>query len=317
MLVKKGQYVVIADVVNLGQKSPDGEQAPSGGGVTITKETPDMEDIPLVGQETPGVGTTSDLGGKQIKTKASEFKGAGKSKIFTGSRDKVKTNWKKVGADALSRASSSISDKVKRLIQSLEKDKPLVDWKKELKKFFDRSLSQFKEVLPKRRFAGSGLFLRGQKRGGDSTFKTVVAAVDTSGSISQEQSRTFITEVMHLCKIFDADVTYIIYCSDDIGINGKGGIDIVKKGQKPDFSKWVTTGGNNKGFIPPFDWVEKNNIKPSVFIYLTDTGGEMPDPNKYGISKYKDRVVWFLCGKHIYNQPPFGKIMWAPKKVLD
>lgn len=317
MIVGKGKYVVIGEVGGDKTQGKPTAPTPGGGSGMIAKETPDMDDIPLVGQETPGAGYTSNLGGKQVKTTARTVKGTGKSKVYRGSDMKVKTNWKKVGEEALTRAAGSLSEKVKRLIKDLLKDKPLVDWKKELKKFFDRSFSSFKEIMPKKRFAGSGDYLRGIKRGGDTTFKTVVAAVDTSGSISEQQSRTFITEVMHLCKLFNADVTYIIYCSDDIGINGKGGIDIVKKGEKPDFSKWASTGGNNKGFIPPFEWVQKNKIKPSVFLYLTDTGGEMPDPSKYGISKYRDKVIWFLCGGRIYNQPSFGKIIWAPSKVLN
>jgi predicted metal-dependent peptidase len=181
----------------------------------------------------------------------------------------------------------------------------------ELKKFFDSTFNKQDWVLPNKRFVARGEYLYGRKNIGSDTLKTVVAVVDTSISISEPQSRTFVTEVMHLVKMFDTDTTYVIYCSDDID-----GIDIVKKGQKPDFTKWATTGGNNKGFIPPFEWVEKNKIKPSLFVYLTDTGGEMPNPDKYGISKYKNKVIWFLCGSRIYNEPPFGKIIWAPKSKI-
>lgn len=316
MLVRKGDYTIVGDVVDSSGSPSSGKEKNSSNQGLIVSKTQDLKEIPLVGENPPGGGYTSDLGGKKIDTKGKVIQRTEKSKIYTGDENKVKTNWKKLGADAFSRASGSLSDKAKRLLQELSKEKPSVDWKKELKKFFDQTLTSFKEVLPKKRYAGSGLLLRGVKRGGETTFKTVVAAVDTSGSISREQSKTFITEVMQLCKLFNADVTYIIYCSDDIGIDGKGGIDIVKKGQQPDFTKWVTTGGNNKGFIPPFEWVERNKIKPSLFIYLTDTGGEMPNPDKYGISKYKNKVIWFLCGNKIYNQPPFGKIIWAPASKI-
>jgi predicted metal-dependent peptidase len=311
MLVKKGDYTLVGDVTDQNSSGKPGQKSNSEAGGNIVAKTPDMEDIPLVGQETPGARYTSDLGGETVKTKAQSVAKTGKSQVYKGDEKKVKTDWKKLGEEAFSRASGSLSDKAKRLLAEISKEKPVVDWKKELKKFFDQTLTSFKEVLPKKRYAGSGLLLRGVKKGGETTFKTVVAAVDTSGSISQEQSRTFVTEVMQLCKIFNADVTYIIYCSDDID-----GIDIVKKGQKPDFTKWATTGGNNKGFIPPFEWVEKNKIKPSLFVYLTDTGGEMPNPDKYGISKYKNKVIWFLCGSRIYNEPPFGKIIWAPKSKI-
>jgi predicted metal-dependent peptidase len=317
MFVKKGNYVLIADLEDgnsSSSKSPDNKNTGDDG--SIQKETPDDVKMPKVGEETPGMGKTSDLAGKGITNKAQEIKKpAGKSQIYKGPDKKVKTDWKKLSQEAISR-SSSLSDTAKRILRELQDTKGTIDWKKELKKFFDRSLSAFKEVMPKRRFASTGLYLRGVKRSGEETFKTVVAAIDTSYSISQEQSKTFVTEVMNLCKTFKADVTYIIYCSDDIGIRGKGGIDIVKKGEQPDFTKWCTTGGNSKGFIPPFEWLEKNKIVPSVMVYLSDTQAEMPSPNKYGIRKYMDKVVWFVCGSRIYNQPPFGKIYWVPKNAI-
>lgn len=313
MLVKNGDYTLIADVKDQSGKKPSGDPSSmSGSNASITAKTQAMDEIPLVGQEKPGAGFTSDLGGNVIKSKPESVYKSGKTKIYTGDEMKTKTNWSKVAADAFSRASSTLSEKARRILSELSKNKPAVDWKKELKKMFDQTLTSFKEVLPKKRYAGQGLLLRGVKRGGESTFKTVVAAVDTSSSISQEQSKTFINEVMQLCKTFNADVTYIIYCSDDIGINGRGGIDIVKKGKQPDFTKWVSTGGNNKGFIPPFEWLQKNKIKPSLFIYLTDTGGEMPNPEKYGIPSYKNKVVWFVSGSKMYNEPPFGKVIWVP-----
>jgi hypothetical protein len=111
--------------------------------------------------------------------------------------------------------------------------------------------------------------------------------------------------------MFDTDTTYIIYCSDAID-----NVDIIKKGGQPDFGLWATTGGNAKGFIPPFQHVEENKINPSVFIYLTDTGGEMPDPKKYGISKYAKKVFWFVCSPTMYNPPSFGKILFAPVSAI-
>jgi predicted metal-dependent peptidase len=306
MFVKKGEYAVIAQAQDLsgGQKSPD--DGKKGGNVAISKKTIQMEDIPLVGQETPGAKTTSDLGGKQIKTKVSEYTGKKKSRIHKG-----KIDWDSAAMRALGRATSSVSSKIKRLIDTLSSTKPLVNWKMELKKFFDSTFNKQDWVLPNKRFVARGEYLYGRKNIGSDTLKTIVAAVDTSGSISQEQSRTFVTEVMHLVKMFDADKTYIIYCSDDID-----NVDIIKKGGQPDFSLWATTGGNAKGFIPPFQYVEKNNIKPSVFIYLTDTGGEMPDPKKYGIPKYIKKVIWFICSPTMYNPPSFGKILFAPASAI-
>jgi len=120
-------------------------------------------------------------------------------------------------------------------------------------------------------------------------------------------STEFEDDVKKMEEIPQTGNTIIIYCSDDID-----NIDIVKKGGDPDFTKIASTGGNRRGFIPPFQWVEKNKINPSVFVYLTDTGGEMPDPSRYGIRKYAKKTFWFICSPMIYNQPTFGKIIHVP-----
>ena len=272
------------------------------------KDNPEeMGEIPLVGQETAGKSTRRDIGdslGKKITQKAKEWKGTGKTKTH---RSKIKPNWAELKNNAMTRNSDSLSAKAKALLTKIKGTAPLVDWKKELKKFFDNAFSSVEWKLPNKRHLAGGNILYGSKRIGEDTLKTIVAAVDTSGSISNKQAEAFVEQVMYLCKTFDADVTYVIYCSDDID-----GIDIIKKGGKPDFTKMKSTGGNRLGFIPPFQYVEKMKIKPSIFIYLTDTGGEMPDPKMYGINKYVKKVLWFICSPTMYNPPSFGKILFAP-----
>lgn len=308
MLIKDGDYSVISDNKNKDNTPETGNTTNTGkpeGGDPNFEDTPKkMEDIPTVGSESPGVKTFRDFDTTGSSTqKAKEVKADKPSKIFKG--DLKTPNWADISNQALSR--SKLSDKAKRLVRALKTSEPLVDWKKELKKFFDNTFKSSEWVLPNKRFLAGGDMIYGRKETGEDTLKTIVAAVDTSGSISKEQVKAFVNEIMYLCKTFDADKTIIIYCSDDID-----NVDIVKKGGQPDLTKIASTGGNAKGFIPPFQWVEKNKIKPSIFIYLTDTGGEMPDPYKYGISKYRKKVLWFICSPEMYNPPSFGKILFAP-----
>jgi len=308
MLIKDGDYSVISDNKNKDNTPDKGDSTNPGqqkGGDPNFEDTPKkMEEIPTVGSESPGVKTFRDFDTPGSSTqKAKEVKANKPSKIFKG--DLKTPNWADISNQALSR--SKLSDKAKRLVRTLKTSEPLVDWKKELKKFFDNTFKSSEWVLPNKRFLAGGDMIYGRKETGEDTLKTIVAAVDTSGSISKEQVKAFVNEIMYLCKTFDADKTIIIYCSDDID-----NVDIVKKGGQPDLTKIASTGGNAKGFIPPFQWVEKNKIKPSIFIYLTDTGGEMPDPYKYGISKYRKKVLWFICSPEMYNPPSFGKILFAP-----
>lgn len=304
MFIKNGDYSVVSDDKNKENGKP-GDQGKSSGGEHEFSDSPEvMTDIPKVGDETPGIKKFRDFEGPQAsKEKAKEIKPNKPSKIFKGNLPKK--NWQDIANQAMSR--NKVSDKAKRLIKALKTSEPLVDWKKELKKFFDNTFKSDEWVLPNKRFLAGGDMIYGKRNVGDDTLKTIVAAVDTSSSISKEQIKVFINEIMYLTKTFDADKTIIIYCSDHID-----NIDIVKKGGSPDLTKIASTGGNLEGFIPPFQWVEKNKIKPSAFIYLTDTGGEMPDPSKYGINKYRKKVLWFICSPEMYNPPSFGKILFAP-----
>ena len=304
MFIKNGDYSVVSDDKNKENGKPRDQRKSSGGDVEFSDTPETMTDIPKVGQETPGIKTFRDFEGPQdSKEKAKEIKPNKPSKIFKG--DLPKRNWQDIANQAMSR--NKVSDKAKRLIKALKTSEPLVDWKKELKKFFDNTFKSDEWVLPNKRFLAGGDMIYGRRNVGDDTLKTIVAAVDTSSSISKEQIKVFINEIMYLTKTFDADKTIIIYCSDHID-----NVDIVKKGGSPDLTKIASTGGNAEGFIPPFQWVEKNKIKPSAFIYLTDTGGEMPDPSKYGINKYRKKVLWFICSPEMYNPPSFGKILFAP-----
>ena len=289
-----------------GQPKP-GQGQPEGGNgqPNFTDDANLMDDIPHVGDEAAKGGVVRDPTnsiGRKIKNKAKEYKTKKKSIIH-----KKKLDWDSLTNSALSRNSGTLSEEAKRRLRQFKGTEPLVNWKKELKKFFDNSFKADEWVMPNKRFLASGNVLYGRKSVGDDTLKTIVAAVDTSGSISNEQAKAFVNEIMYLCKTFDADKTIIIYCSDQID-----GVDTIKKGGKPDFTKLKSTGGNACGFIPPFQYVEKNNIKPSLFIYLTDTGGDMPDPSMYGIKKYIKKVMWFICSPKMYNPPSFGKILFAP-----
>ena len=317
MLVKKGQYSILNKnkSVEGGEKVSSSDGPEGEGKIVFTKKANIMDKIPdATGKNSNSPSTANDVvnKGDLIKTDAKEYTGDKKSSIY---KKEIKMpDWSKLTASALSTNSGSVTDQIRSMIDSSIGTTALVDWKAELRRFFDKSINKMDWVFPNRRFIARGTAIYGQKRSGVETLKIIVAAVDTSGSISEDQSKTFINEVVYLADKFKSDKLYIIYCSDQID-----NVDIVnlKRGEKPDLSKWATTGGNNCGFIPPFKYVEDEKIDPSIFIYLTDTGGSMPDENKYNIKKYVKKVIWFVCSPVMYNKPPFGKIIFAPVGALS
>lgn len=251
---------------------------------------------------------TLDVKKEEIKKPYQSVKSPTSALGKGGSKEKISTKWNLSVSNALS-SGKGLSEEAKRLIKQLtEKGRSKVDWKKELKKFVNSAANKQVEVLPNRRFLSSGDVLYGSKKEGSDSIRTLVCGVDTSSSISKEQIKVFLEEVWTLCTKYDIGKIIIIYCSDDID-----SIDIVKKGKQPDLSKWASTGGNALGFDPPFKWVQDNKIKPTVFIYLTDSFASYPASSKYGIDKYKDRVFWFICNAtKEFDKPPFGKYIHVP-----
>lgn len=310
ILVQKGDFVLVdVDVKDDGkpQQGQDQKNKKDGTGSPMERDrVPDAVEAP---EFDPNAKTGP---GYERTLKQDGPKGSGKTYSSTstlgkgGSKDKVKGMWERMTKAALSSSGGGLSDKARRMLIQLGESKPKVNWKRELRKFMDKALTQFEYALPNRRTLGAGDVTYGLKRKGEDTLKTLVLPVDTSGSISRDQIKVFLEEVLFLSTKMDIDKTIIIYCSDDIDA-----IDIVPKGKKPDLSKIASTGGNAKGFSPPFAWMEKNKIKPSVVIYLTDTYAEFPSTSNYNIKSFKDRVFWFICSQQ-YQEPPFGKKIHIP-----
>ena len=300
-LIKKGDFII---------ENPD-----SFSGKSIKSQSGDLSQSPYelenpdgmsTGEGKDGVKTRRSLDGKPGDS-SKEYKG--KSSLGKGgNKSTISSKWESAKNKALGSFGGSLSDKAKRIIDSLTKNKPKVNWKKELKKFLNSATNLYDYTLPNKRTLASGSVTYGRKKSGDGSIKTLVLPVDTSFSISKAQIKVFVEEVLRLTTQMEIEKTIIIYCSDDIDA-----VDIVNKGQKPDFSKIASTGSNARGFKPPFEWIKNNNINPTAVIYLSDTQATFPSASEYGISKYKNRVFWFICveGSN-YNEPPFGKKIHVP-----
>lgn len=323
MQVKKGDFVIVdVDTVETGQKTGGSEKSKDGQSTPQEIErAPDQIEKPelnIGGKTGPGYERTGNIQKVGSSKKYSSRKSLGQG----GTKAEASAKWESALRDAISRAGSTLSDKARRLLAELKSSKPKVDWKKELKKFMDSAMTKFEDVLPNKRFLGGGDVLYGTELAGKDTLKTLVLPVDTSGSISKDQIGAFLTEVFSLATKFDIDVTYIVYTSDSID-----SIDVVPKGKKPDLSMIRSTGGNREGFFPPFRFIKDpkkyqgkanaslpKSITPSAVIYFTDTFAEYPTKNDFGISKYANRVFWFIClsKDQPFNKPPFGKYIHVP-----
>jgi predicted metal-dependent peptidase len=118
----------------------------------------------------------------------------------------------------------------------------------------------------------------------------IVYAIDTSGSMSEKDLSQAISELEDIRKRFRAKV-YFMDC--DAQVHG---------------SRWIQpyealpklAGGGGTDFIPVFDHLVANRIKPDYCVFFTDGYGSFPD------SKPPFDTLWVMTSD---VKPPFGEVV--------
>ena len=122
---------------------------------------------------------------------------------------------------------------------------------------------------------------------------SVVVALDTSGSVREEELREFLSEIDALKGQVRAEVT-LHACDDKLDDNGPWHYALWEPVALP---RGGVSGGGGTDFRPLFDWVEGLPSSPDLLVYFTDAEGRFPErePNY--------PVVWLVKGK---SSVPFG-----------
>ncbi len=120
----------------------------------------------------------------------------------------------------------------------------------------------------------------------------VAVALDTSGSIGDDELREFLTEIDALKAQVRAEVT-LHACDDKLAEGGPWR-----------FAMWETLdlpegilGGGGTDFRPVFDWLAGDRAEPDLLVYFTDAEGRFPELEP------RFPVVWLVKGK---APVPFG-----------
>jgi predicted metal-dependent peptidase len=134
------------------------------------------------------------------------------------------------------------------------------DWRALLREFVAAtSPCDYRWTPPNRRFIASGLYLPSVERAG---VGTIVVAVDTSGSIGEEELEQFAGEINAISDEAKPAAIHIVYCDAVVqSIQQFGPSEPVELEPR---------GGGGTDFRPVFEWVEANQIAPACLIYLTD-----------------------------------------------
>lgn len=179
------------------------------------------------------------------------------------------------------------------VISSLKNSKGEIPWNLFLKRLMGTVTSDKKKTITRRnRRQPERLDLRGELR---SHKAKIIVALDISGSISDEEFKQVIQEVLNIVKNYNHEIT-IIECDNEIRREYK--IKSVK-----DIKDRMNIRGGTE-FTPVFQYANKN--KANLLVYFTDGKGE----DKLLVKPKGYKVLWVITGRgdHLSLKEPYGAV---------
>ena len=166
------------------------------------------------------------------------------------------------------------------MINSLKNSKGELPWNLYLRRLMGTVESNKKKTITRRnRRQPNRLDLRGELR---SHKAEIAVAIDTSGSISDEEFKQAIKEVLNIVKNYNHEIT-IIECDNEIKRTYK--VKSVK-----DIKDRPAVRGGTK-FTPVFKYA--NNKKINLLVYFTDGKGE----TRLEVAPRGYKVLWVISGR--------------------
>ena len=178
---------------------------------------------------------------------------------------------------------------------------PKVPWHDQLRQYArDQVRSDYNWTKPMKKMIDEGVYLPSEQP--EDGINKAVVIKDTSGSISShpELLQQFGGEISAMLEEGLIEEMYVLDIDTDVR-----GVQLLTKEDTP-LTELGVNGGGGTAFEPAFDWVEENNIYPSLLIYLTDMYGSFPQqPPNYP-------VIWVAYDsnpEHYRDQCKFGDII--------
>ncbi|MHA2294487.1 MAG: vWA domain-containing protein [Candidatus Hodarchaeales archaeon] len=169
-------------------------------------------------------------------------------------------------------------------------------WQRLLASYIQQSLAHdMTFTRPNRRFVSRDLYFPAVEKSG----LNVVVAIDTSGSINDEEARVFLGETFAILGQFPRINIIVIQCDATVQ-----DVQTYSNWDAPP-AKLKIKGRGGTDFRPVFEHVEKNRIQLDVLIYLTDGYGMFPEKQPYLLP-----VFWVLTQRDV--NPPFGRKIFFP-----
>ncbi|UPA30922.1 VWA-like domain-containing protein [Terrisporobacter glycolicus] len=187
----------------------------------------------------------------------------------------------------------SIPNYLEGMIKSLKSNKGELPWNLYLKKLMGTVEANKKKTITRRnRRQPNRLDLRGELRGHRAE---IAVAIDISGSISDEEFKQAIKEVLSIVKNYNQEIT-IIECDKEIRRTYK--VKSVK-----DVKDRMATGGGTE-FSPVFQYANNKNI--NLLVYFTDGKGE----ERLKVVPKGYNILWVISGRgdELSVLKPYGAV---------
>lgn len=218
--------------------------------------------------------------------------GDGDGKASADDLEQAAQEWKVATAQAAQQARTmgDMPGALERVVEDILD--PVLDWKEILRRFVDTSAkNDYQWFPPNRRHIHNGLILPSLR---SQELKNVTMAMDTSGSISDEDLKAFKAEVQAIIQDYRAN-TKVIYCDSKV--------QNVEEFDADTPVELHPEGGGGTDFRPPFEHIDASGEYPACMIYQTDGYcHSFPEEPPYP-------VLWVLTRKNEGFDPPFGIVI--------
>lgn len=235
-----------------------------------------------------GSGKIQLPGGKEIDKPSHDF---GENEELSESEAKlVEAQTKHIVnqvAEQVQKMKGTLPGNIQEILERINKlDPPKFDWKGYIRRFTGKAIKTYtkksRRKYNKRLPDNPGLKIKRQKH--------ILAAVDTSGSVSTGELKEFLMELNHLKKT-GSDVT-LIQC--DTAISHIGKFDPKKE--------LNIHGRGGTEFQPVIDHFNEHQREYSCLIYFTDGGCHSPE-------NVRGHVLWVLSSNGSEWEPLPGKVI--------
>ena len=178
--------------------------------------------------------------------------------------------------------------------------KPVIDWKEALREFVSASCKGKDEFTWRkfnRRLIPSDLYLPTVE---NETIGEVIVAIDTSGSIGQDQINEFATELVSICEAVSPDAVRVLWW--DTKVHGQ---QLFTDNYQNIGTMLKPQGGGGTRVSCVSEYINKHKLKAECVLVFTD--GYLENDVKWEVS---DPTLWMITDNKDWEVPSGKKVIF-------